>query len=85
MSDDFHRAKLSPAERNFRSQLARLVLNRWFLRGTLSERLGKCGKPNCRCTRGELQVFVPGAEPERKAAPALCPAGLAGARTAGRQ
>ena len=54
MSDDFHRAKLSAAERNFRSQFARLALNRWFLRGSLSERLGKCGKPNCRCTRGEL-------------------------------
>lgn len=54
MSDDFHRAKLSAAERNFRSQFARLALNCWFLRGTLSERLGKCGKPNCRCTRGQL-------------------------------
>jgi hypothetical protein len=54
MSDDFHPAKLSAAERNFRSQFARLALNRWFLRGSLSERLGKCGKANCRCTRGEL-------------------------------
>ena len=54
MSDDFHRAKLSASERNFRSEVARLTLNRWFLRGSLSERLGKCGKPNCRCTRGEL-------------------------------
>jgi hypothetical protein len=54
MSDDFHRAKLSAAERSFRSEVARLTLDRWFLRGSLSERLGKCGKPNCRCTRGEL-------------------------------
>jgi hypothetical protein len=54
MRDDFHRAKLSATERNFRSQFARLALNRRFLRGTLSERLGKCGKPNCRCARGEL-------------------------------
>jgi hypothetical protein len=54
MSDAFHRAQLSAAERNFRSEVARLTLNRWFLRGSLSERLGKCGKPNCRCTRGEL-------------------------------
>ena len=54
MSDDFPRAKLSAAERNFRSEVARLTLNRWFLRGSLSERLGKCGKPNCRCTRGQL-------------------------------
>jgi hypothetical protein len=54
MNEDFHRAKLSATERNFRSEVARLTLNRWFLRGSLSERLGKCGKPNCRCTRGEL-------------------------------
>jgi uncharacterized protein DUF6788 len=54
MSDDFHRAQLAAAERSFRSEVARLTLNRWFLRGSLSERLGKCGKPNCRCTRGEL-------------------------------
>lgn len=49
-----HRAKLSPAERNFRSQVARLAANRWLLRGTLSERSGKCGKTNCHCVRGEL-------------------------------
>ena len=54
MSDPVNRTKLSAVERNFRSQFARLALNGWFLRGTLSERLGKCGKPNCRCTRGEL-------------------------------
>lgn len=54
MNDTFHRSKLSPAERNFRSQIAQLASGQWFLRGTLSERSGKCGKPNCRCTRGEL-------------------------------
>jgi len=26
----------------------------WFLRGTLSERSGKCGKPTCHCAKGEL-------------------------------
>src|SRR5258708_38465930 len=54
MSHYFHRAKRSADERNFRSQFARLALNRWFIRGSLSERLVKCGNPNCRCTRGEL-------------------------------
>lgn len=54
MNDTFHRAKLSAAERNFRSRIAQLASGQWFLRGTLSERSGKCGKPNCRCTRGEL-------------------------------
>jgi hypothetical protein len=54
MSDVFTRAALSPAERDFRSRIAQLVSGRWFLRGTLSERSGKCGKPTCRCVKGEL-------------------------------
>lgn len=54
MNDTFHRSKLSAAERNFRSRIAQLASGQWFLRGTLSERSGKCGKPNCRCTTGEL-------------------------------
>ena len=47
-------AKLSAAERNFRSRIAQLASGQWFLRGTLSQRAGKCGKPNCHCTKGEL-------------------------------
>lgn len=54
MNDTFSRAQLSAAERNFRSRIAQLASGQWFLRGTLSQRAGKCGKPNCRCTRGEL-------------------------------
>ena len=54
MNDTFHRSKLYAAERNFRSRIAQLASGQWFLRGTLSERSGKCGKPNCCCTRGEL-------------------------------
>ncbi|HEY4765082.1 MAG TPA: DUF6788 family protein [Candidatus Sulfotelmatobacter sp.] len=42
-----------PSE-TFAPSLLASPLNRWFLRGSLSERLGKCGKPNCCCTRGEL-------------------------------
>jgi hypothetical protein len=53
MGDTLHRAKLSAAERNFRSRIAQLASRQWFLRGTLSERSGKCGKPNCRCAQGE--------------------------------
>jgi hypothetical protein len=52
MADAFNRAKLSAAERNFRSRNAQLASNQWFLRGTLSERSGKCGKPTC-------QICVP--------------------------
>ena len=47
-------AKLSAAERSFRSRVAQLASGQWFLRGTLSERSGKCGKPNCHCAKGVL-------------------------------
>lgn len=53
MADPFNRAKLSAAERNFRSRVAQLASGRCFLRGTLSERSSKCGKPNCHCATGE--------------------------------
>jgi hypothetical protein len=48
------RPKLSATERRFRSRITQLAAGHWFLRGTLSERAGKCGKPNCRCARGDL-------------------------------
>lgn len=53
MSDSLSRTKLSAVERNFRSRIAQLSSSQWFLRGTLSERSGTCGKTNCRCARGE--------------------------------
>ncbi len=46
MSDPLNRSKLSAVERNFRSRIAQLSSGQWFL--------GTCGKPNCRCARGEL-------------------------------
>ncbi len=49
MGDTFHRAKLSATERDVRSRIAQLASGHWFLRGTLSERSGKCGKPSCHC------------------------------------
>jgi len=45
-------------ERNRRSRLAQLVHQRRFLRGTLSVRSRQCGKPNCRCARGEPHVSL---------------------------
>src|SRR2546428_8797881 len=54
MSDPLNRSKLSATERNFRYRITQLSSGQWFLRGTLSERSGTCGKPNCRCARGEL-------------------------------
>jgi len=52
------RAELSAVERNFRSRIAQLASTRWFLRGTLSERAAKCGKPGCHCAQGELHPSV---------------------------
>lgn len=48
-----NRMKLTSQERRFRSRVAQLVHQRWLLRGTLSVRSRRCGKPNCRCARGE--------------------------------
>ena len=54
MVDTFVRTALSVAERDLRSRIAQLASGQWFLRGTLSERSGKCGKPTCHCAKGEL-------------------------------
>lgn len=53
MTDRLSRAQLSAAERGLRSRLAQIVSSERFLRGALSERSSKCGKPNCRCATGE--------------------------------
>lgn len=53
MAEPLNRAKFSAAERNFRSRIAQLASGQWFLRGTLSDRSSKCGKPNCHCASGE--------------------------------
>src|SRR5260370_5422720 len=54
MSDPLNRTQLSATERSFRSRITQLSSGHWFLRGTLSERSGTCGKANCRCARGKL-------------------------------
>jgi hypothetical protein len=58
MAEPLNRAKLSAAERNLRSRIAQLASGQWFLRGTLSDRSSKCGKPNCHCANGELHQSV---------------------------
>jgi hypothetical protein len=52
MSARLSRAELSAAERALRSRIAQIASSERFLRGTLSERSSKCGKPNCRCADG---------------------------------
>src|SRR6266571_8026154 len=58
MPDAFSRPKLSASERSFRSRIAQLASGQWFLRGTLSDRSSKCGKPNCHCAHGETHRSV---------------------------
>ena len=50
---DIPRGRMSAAERGLRSALRKLISGRGVLRGTLVRRERKCGRPNCRCTRGE--------------------------------
>jgi hypothetical protein len=41
-------------ERAARSRLAQLIGDQPFLRGSLVERARSCGKPTCRCRKGQL-------------------------------
>jgi hypothetical protein len=47
------RTALSPQERDWRSRLTQVVAGQPFLKGSLLERERVCGKPGCRCTRGQ--------------------------------
>lgn len=47
------RGAMGPRERAWRSALAQIVAGRGLIRGTLQERLQLCGKPTCRCARGQ--------------------------------
>ncbi len=53
-----HRSHFSDRERRRRSRLAQIVHAARFLRGTLSLRNVRCGKPGCRCARGELHACL---------------------------
>jgi uncharacterized protein DUF6788 len=48
------RCQRSATERHARCQLAQLVTEQSFLRGSLVERARSCGKPTCRCQQGHL-------------------------------
>jgi len=52
MASRLSRAELSATERALRSRIAQIASGERFLRGSLSERSSKCGKPNCRCADG---------------------------------
>lgn len=48
------RSQRSAPERHARSQLAQLLTEQPFLRGSLVDRARSCGKPTCRCQKGQL-------------------------------
>ena len=53
-----YQSHFSDGERRRRSRLAQIVHAARFLRGTLSLRNIRCGKPRCRCARGELHACL---------------------------
>lgn len=52
------RSGMPPREREFRSQLAKLVHAEGLLRGNISVRERTCGKPGCKCAKGEKHVSL---------------------------
>jgi hypothetical protein len=48
------RSQRPAPERHARSQLAQLIADQPFLRGSLVQRARTCGKPTCRCRHGQL-------------------------------
>jgi hypothetical protein len=52
------RTQFAAAERALRSRLAKLIHEEPVLRGTLSVRHVTCGKPGCRCTRGDKHLAL---------------------------
>ena len=52
------RSQLSEGERRLCSRIAQLVHGHWLLHGTLAPRQRRCGKPNCRCARGQLHASL---------------------------
>jgi len=48
-----HRNSFSQKERNARSKAAKLLHDSPFIVGSLVEMSNTCGKPTCKCTRGE--------------------------------
>jgi len=52
------RAHRDAEERELRSRLAQLITTYGFVRGNLVRRDKTCGRPNCRCARGEKHPSV---------------------------
>lgn len=52
------RSHLTPKERDARSRLAKLLHDRMLLKGSLVTMARTCGKPNCKCQKGEKHVSL---------------------------
>lgn len=53
-----HRFQFSARERQQRSRLSQVIHTARFLRGTLTVRNVRCGKPGCHCAQGELHACL---------------------------
>lgn len=53
-----NRTEFPALERSRRSRVAQLSHYSRLMRGTLTIRSRRCGKPGCRCARGELHVSL---------------------------
>ena len=56
MRPDLPKASMSQKERALRSKASHLLAGGALLHGYVSTRRQVCGKPNCRCTRGEKHL-----------------------------
>ena len=56
-----HRSSLSPKERSARSKAVQLIHDKPLILGSLVEMANTCGKPNCKCTKGEKHksLYIP--------------------------
>ena len=52
------RSRISGKERDARSRLAKLLHEGMLLKGSLVTMSRTCGKPNCKCLRGEKHVSL---------------------------
>jgi len=53
-----YRSKMTKIERESRSRLKPYISWKEFMRGTPTIRKQTCGKPNCRCVRGEKHLCL---------------------------
>lgn len=53
-----HRSKMTKIERESRSRMKPYIAWKEFMRATPTIRRQTCGKPNCRCQRGEKHLCL---------------------------